>query len=210
MASSGVWHSRKLNTHGPRPTSRCRAAMSACPTPTCSPPSCLSPSMGAKGAGDRHDLAPGTLYYTRMNRWSKTDVLDRVFEHLQREQVVRIKLEALSRDHPLVKVHPDGTGARKKRPPTASAGPEAAGPPRGIGVPRMIERLSSSRPRPGTPPPPRRAAVTESPWPAPRESRADPGPGVRGRQDSATGRGAGGGAVVPPRRRSGGALGVCP
>ena len=28
--------------------------------------------------------------YTRMNRWSKNGVLDRVFEHLQREQIVRI------------------------------------------------------------------------------------------------------------------------
>ncbi len=28
--------------------------------------------------------------YTRMNRWSKNGVLDRVFEHLQREQIVPI------------------------------------------------------------------------------------------------------------------------
>ena len=34
--------------------------------------------------------------YMRMNRWSKNGVLDRVFEQLQREQIVRIKLEALS------------------------------------------------------------------------------------------------------------------
>ena len=32
--------------------------------------------------------------YTRMNRWSKNGVLDRVFEYLQREQIVRIKLES--------------------------------------------------------------------------------------------------------------------
>ena len=31
--------------------------------------------------------------YTRMNRWSKAGVLDRVFEQLQRAQVVRIKIE---------------------------------------------------------------------------------------------------------------------
>ena len=49
--------------------------------------------------------------YTRMNRWSKNGVLDRVFEYLQREQIVRIKLEAVSMDR---KVHPDGTGALKK------------------------------------------------------------------------------------------------
>ena len=56
--------------------------------------------------------------YTRMNRWSKNGVLDRVFEHLQRAQLIRIKLEAVSLDSTIVKVHPDGTGARKKRPPS--------------------------------------------------------------------------------------------
>ena len=32
--------------------------------------------------------------YTRMNRWAKNGVLDRILEHLQREQIVRVKLEA--------------------------------------------------------------------------------------------------------------------
>ena len=31
--------------------------------------------------------------YTRMNRWSKNGVLDGVFEQLQREQIVRIRLD---------------------------------------------------------------------------------------------------------------------
>ena len=52
--------------------------------------------------------------YTRMNRWSKNGVLNRVFEHLQREQIVRINIEAVSVDSTIVKVHPDGTGALKK------------------------------------------------------------------------------------------------
>ena len=55
--------------------------------------------------------------YTRMNRWSKNGVLDQVFEHLQREQIVRIKLEAMSMDSTIVKVHPDGTGALEKKAP---------------------------------------------------------------------------------------------
>ena len=63
--------------------------------------------------------------YTRMNRWSKNGVLDRVFEHLQRAQLIRIKLEAVSLDSTIVKVHPDGTGARKKN------GPQAIGKSRG-------------------------------------------------------------------------------
>src|SRR6266700_7130060 len=52
--------------------------------------------------------------YTRMNRWSKNGVLDRVFEKLQLEQIVQIKIEAFSLDSTSVKVHPDGTGALKK------------------------------------------------------------------------------------------------
>ena len=78
--------------------------------------------------------------YTRMNRWSKSGVLDRVFEQLQRAQVVRIKIEAVSLDSTIVKVHPDGTGALKKADPRPSADPEAAGPPRFIWLPRMLER----------------------------------------------------------------------
>ena len=52
--------------------------------------------------------------YTRMSRWSKAGVLDRVFERLQHAQIVRIKIEAVSLDSTAVKVHPDGTGALKK------------------------------------------------------------------------------------------------
>jgi len=37
-----------------------------------------------------------------------------MFEELQREQVVRIKIEAVSLDSTGIKVHPYGTGALKK------------------------------------------------------------------------------------------------
>src|ERR1019366_6711017 len=63
--------------------------------------------------------------YVRMNRWAKSGVLDRVFEKLQLEQIVRIKIEAFSLDSTSVKVHPDGTGALKKN------GPQAIGKSRG-------------------------------------------------------------------------------
>ena len=52
--------------------------------------------------------------YVRMNRWAKNGVLDRVFEKLQLEQIVRIRIEAFALDSTSVKVHPDGTGALKK------------------------------------------------------------------------------------------------
>lgn len=44
--------------------------------------------------------------YVRMNRWAKNGVLDRVFEKLQLEQIVRIRIEALSLDSTIVKVQP--------------------------------------------------------------------------------------------------------
>lgn len=78
--------------------------------------------------------------YTRMNRWSKSGVLGRVFEELQKAQVMRIKIEAVSLDSTIVKVHPDGTGALEKAARSPSASPEAGGPPRFIWLPRMLER----------------------------------------------------------------------
>ena len=78
--------------------------------------------------------------YTRMNRWSKSGVLDRLFEKLQQSQIVRIKVEAVSMDSTIVKVHPDGTGALKKTVHSPSANPAEAGPPRFIWLPRMLER----------------------------------------------------------------------
>src|SRR5580692_2631683 len=54
--------------------------------------------------------------YTRMNRWSKAGVLDRVFARLQQEQILAIRIEHVCLDSTTIKVHPDGTGALKKRP----------------------------------------------------------------------------------------------
>ena len=79
--------------------------------------------------------------YTRMNRWAKAGVLDRVFAALQEEQIVRIRIEAFSLDSTIVKVHPDGTGAEKKTVRRPSANRAAGGPPRFIWLPQMLERL---------------------------------------------------------------------
>ena len=54
--------------------------------------------------------------YTRMNRWSNAGVLDRVFARLQEEQILAIHIEHVCLDSTTMKVHPDGTGALKKRP----------------------------------------------------------------------------------------------
>lgn len=76
--------------------------------------------------------------YTRMNRWSKAGVLDRVFTRLQQEQILTVKIEYVALDSTIIKVHPDGTGALKKvgRKPSAVHG--VAAPPRFIWLPRML------------------------------------------------------------------------
>jgi transposase len=78
--------------------------------------------------------------YTRMNRWAKSGVLDKVFSELQHQQIIRVRVEAVSLDSTAVKVHPDGTGALKKtdRKPSASPGPD--GQPRFIWLPQMLAR----------------------------------------------------------------------
>ncbi len=78
--------------------------------------------------------------YTRMNRWSKAGVMDRLFAKLQEEQIVRLKIEAVSLDSTIVKVHPDGTGALKKTVPRPSVNPAVDGPPRFIWLPQMLGR----------------------------------------------------------------------
>ena len=73
--------------------------------------------------------------YKRMNRWSKTGVLDRVFERLAAEQL--IDPQVLGLDSTSVKVHPDGHGAPTKE------GTQAIGKSRG-GWTTKIHMLASS------------------------------------------------------------------
>jgi len=82
--------------------------------------------------------------YTRMNRWAKAGVLDRLFEELQHQQLVRIRIEAVSLDSTIVKVHPDGTGALKKTALKPSVNPEPDGAPKFIWLPRMLGAPSRS------------------------------------------------------------------
>ena len=88
--------------------------------------------------------------YTRMNRWSKNGVWDRLFARLQQEGVLAIELRVVSLDSTSVKVHPDGTGAHKKTARRPSANPAAAGTPRFIWLPRMMPVPSDSGFRPAS------------------------------------------------------------
>ena len=78
--------------------------------------------------------------YTRMNRWSKNGVLDRVFAGLQEKEILKVGLEVVSLDSTIVKVHPDGMGALEKTAPRLSGSLGAGGRPRFIWLPRMLER----------------------------------------------------------------------
>ena len=79
--------------------------------------------------------------YTRMMRWSRSGVLNDVFEQLQRQQLMRVRIEAICLDSSIVKVHPDGTGAQKKTAPNPSGEAAADGAPRYIWFPRRIATL---------------------------------------------------------------------
>jgi transposase len=75
--------------------------------------------------------------YVRMNRWAKNGTLAKVFEVLQRQQIISIKIEAVSLDSTIVKVHPDGTGALKKPDRKPSANPKADGQQKFIWLPQL-------------------------------------------------------------------------
>jgi transposase len=86
--------------------------------------------------------------YTRMRGWAKTGVLARVFEALQQEQIIRLKIESASLDSTSIKVHPDGTGALKKTARKALGDPAEDSRPRFIWLPQMSGQhyVSASRP----------------------------------------------------------------
>ncbi|QNM60685.1 transposase [Xanthomonas hortorum pv. vitians] len=97
---------------------------------------------GCKWRGLPKSFGNWHTVYTRMNRWAKAGVLDRMFAQLQKSQIVRIKIEAVSLDSTSVKVHPDGTGALKKTARRPSASPAVDGTPRFIWLPQMLEQPS--------------------------------------------------------------------
>ena len=93
---------------------------------------------GCKWRGLPQHFGNWHTIYTRMNRWAKNGVLDRVFSELQRQQIIRVRVEAVSLDSTAVKVHPDGTGALKKTVHRPSASREQDGQQRFIWLPQML------------------------------------------------------------------------
>jgi transposase len=79
--------------------------------------------------------------YVRMNRWSKNGVLQRLFEALQRENIIQIRMEAVCLDSTTVKVHPDGAGALKKLECKVLVAQGADSQPKFIWSPHLTVRL---------------------------------------------------------------------
>lgn len=79
--------------------------------------------------------------YVRMNRWSKNGVLRRLFEALQKENIIKITMDVVCLDSTTVKVHPDGTGALKKMGRKASEDHEEDSQRKFIWSPHLTDRL---------------------------------------------------------------------
>ena len=75
--------------------------------------------------------------YKRLDRWAKNDVLGRVLEGLADEGIINLRVDTQSVDATIVKVDPDGRGARKMGFRFRSGSPGMGGPPRFIWSPPM-------------------------------------------------------------------------
>jgi len=78
--------------------------------------------------------------YMRMNRWSKNGVLEKLFEVLQNESIIKVNMEVVCLDSTSVKVHPDGTGALKKEKNKVSEDQEEDSQQKFIWLPRLTEQ----------------------------------------------------------------------
>ena len=77
--------------------------------------------------------------YTRMNRWAKKGILDRIFKLLQEKGIIKMRLEVIHLDSTSIKVHPHGAGALKKTVRNPSVDHVVDGPPSFIWLPQMLK-----------------------------------------------------------------------
>ena len=59
-------------------------------------------------------FGPWHTIYMRLHRWADSGVLAQLLDHLQHDRLSQWCVQELSLDSTIVKVHPDGCGARKK------------------------------------------------------------------------------------------------
>ena len=63
--------------------------------------------------------------YMKFNRWSKNGTIQRIFDELQKQNIIDIQGDVLCLDSTSIKVHPNASGARK------SIGKQSIGRPKG-------------------------------------------------------------------------------
>ena len=51
--------------------------------------------------------------YMRFSRWTKNGTIERIFEVMQKQNIIKTQSEFLCLDSTSIKVHPNATGARK-------------------------------------------------------------------------------------------------
>ena len=101
--------------------------------------------------------------FAELKGWSWNSLLDRMFGQLQRERMVRIRVEAYGLDSTGIKAHPAGAGALKETIRSPSADPGAAGIPDLMWLPQMVGQPLPSRSPPAMHMTPRRGAQTAEP-----------------------------------------------
>jgi len=77
--------------------------------------------------------------YQRARRWAKNGTLVKVFIALQKEQIIKIRIERISLDSTSIKAHPDAHGAAKKTENSVSERAAEDGILNFMWVPLMIE-----------------------------------------------------------------------
>jgi transposase len=95
---------------------------------------------GCKWRALPREFGPWHTIYMRIQRWYRAGVIQRVFAALQEQQIVQITVAVRALDSTSVKVHPDGTGARKKTAHRPLGARAAEAPPKFIWWPQMSER----------------------------------------------------------------------
>lgn len=70
--------------------------------------------MGASGGHFQRNTANGIAFTKdRFKRWCENGVIQRIFNALQQEKIIAIKVEVLALDSTSCKLHPDAHGALK-------------------------------------------------------------------------------------------------
>lgn len=78
--------------------------------------------------------------YTRMNRWAKSGTLSRIFEQLQKQRIIRIRIEAVSTIDIIIKADPrKSINAPRRIFSYSSESAELPGLSKFIWLPRVLE-----------------------------------------------------------------------